>query len=116
MGGRGGESGFSSSEKIAGLSVTIKGESTKYFFSSKNGQNFYKRGVEGTPEPTPQNMSAKEFERRIVSNGAKVEKISKSEINRLEKEYREGRKKTEKFLDEQWYKAAPRPRKGMKGH
>lgn len=114
MGGRGGSSGLI---QISAFSVITKdGTKTQYFFSSKNGKNFYKRGIGEIPKPTPQNMNANEFKNRALSNGAKVENISRKELSRLEKKYKEERRKTGKFLDEQWYRAAPRPRKGMKGH
>jgi hypothetical protein len=115
MGGRGGNSGLQTNG-ITGLSVTFNGETTKYFFSKYNGQNFYQRDIGGIPEPTPQNMSAKEFEMRVLNNGAKTEKISKSEINKLERERNKDKEETDKFLNEQWYKAGPKKRKGWKGH
>ena len=63
MGGRGSNSnlggGSGSGLKTTGLDVTHNGETTRYYFTSKDGQNYYQRGISGTPEPTPLNMSAK---------------------------------------------------------
>ena len=74
MGGRGSNSnlggGSGSGLKTTGLDVTHNGETTRYYFTSKDGQNYYQRGISGTPEPTPLNMSAKEFRQRVESNGA----------------------------------------------
>ena len=68
MGGRGSNSnlggGSGSGLKTTGLDVTHNGETTRYYFTSKDGQNYYQRGISGTPEPTPLNMSAKEGKRQ----------------------------------------------------
>ena len=85
MGGRGSNSnlggGSGSGLKTTGLDVTHNGETTRYYFTSKDGQNYYQRGISGTPEPTPLNMSAKEFRQRVESNGAttKAEKAYQKE-------------------------------------
>ena len=69
MGGRGSNSnlggGSGSGLKTTGLDVTHNGETTRYYFTSKDGQNYYQRGISGTPEPTPLNMSAKEFRQKL---------------------------------------------------
>jgi hypothetical protein len=61
-------------------------------------------------------MSAKEFEKRVTASGAKVTKISKAQAAKAEKKYKSEREKASKALDRAWYSAAPKPRKGMKGH
>ncbi len=120
MGGRGSSSGMKGSggsSKISGLDVTSKnGETTRYYFTSKNGVNYYQRGLSGMPEPTPSNMPAKEFKKRVESNGATTRTVSSKEQHKEQKQYKAGRKSADKLLDQQWYKAAGRPRKGMKGH
>lgn len=60
MGGRGGSSGLSSS----GLDVIRNGETTRYYFSNKNGRHYYQIGIGGAPQPTPLNMSASEFKKK----------------------------------------------------
>ena len=89
MGGRGGSSNFGGgsggSSKTTGLDVTHNGETTRYYFTSKDGQNYYQRGISGTPEPTPLNMSAKEFQKRMESNGATTKAISNAEYKKAEK-------------------------------
>lgn len=53
MGGRGSNSnlggGSGSGLKTTGLDVTHNGETTRYYFTSKDGQNYYQRGISGTP-------------------------------------------------------------------
>lgn len=114
-----GESGFGKSggsSRISGLDVTLNGETTRYYFTQSGGQNYYQRGVDGTPEPTPRNMTAVEFRQRVEQNGATTKTVSEQEKKKEKKRYKAGRKETEKFLDANWYKGAGRPRKGMKGH
>ena len=112
MGGRGGSSGLG--EKMSGLDVTRNGDTTSYYFSKQDGVNYYQRGIGGMPEPTPLNMSIKEFAKRIASNGGKAERVTSSQKTMDERQYREDREKTDKFLNKHWYDA--RPRYGMKGH
>ena len=118
MGGRGGNSGSSGggdSTKVSGFDITFpNGENARYYFTSFNGVNYYQRGIGGTPEPTPLNMTVKEFRRRVESNGAKVASISKSERKADEARYKTDRKANNDFQDQHWFDA--RPRKGMKGH
>lgn len=97
MGGRGGASGLSG--EITGISVTMNGETTRYYFTKRSGQNFYQRGVGGTPEPTPMNMTANEFRNRVESSGAKVKNISASEMAKEEINYKADRKATNEFLN-----------------
>lgn len=99
MGGRGGTSGLSGG--IIGLSVTMNGDTTRYYFTSKGGQNFYQRGVGGTPQLTPMNMTASEFRKRVESNGAQVKTISASERSKEEIKRRADRKATSDFLDKE---------------
>lgn len=116
MGGRGGSSGISGAGKEKGFDVTVNGETTRYYFSSHGGTNYYQRGIGGTPEPTPLNMTAKQFRARVESNGASTKTVSNKEYKKELEAAKSYKEKTNKFLDEQWYKAGPRPRKGMKGH
>ena len=113
MGGRGGSSGISN---ISGLDVTFQGDTTRYYFSTRSGIHYYQRGIGGEPQQVPQNMTPSEFKRRVESNGATTKTVSVSERQKEEIERKKRKKETEKFLDEQWYKAAGKPRKGWKGH
>ena len=74
MGGRGSSSGGSG----GGIDVTHSGKTTRYYFSKRNGVNYYQKGIGGMPEPTPRNMSAKEFSDRVKANGATVKAVSQS--------------------------------------
>lgn len=103
MGGRGGKSGISaksSGSGYTGLDVTTKdGETTRYYFTSNAGENYYQRGIGGSPEPTPLNMSAKEFRDRVEKSGAAVREVSSSERKSDEDDYKRDRASTKKFLD-----------------
>lgn len=96
MGGRGGSSGIRGS---GGFDVTKDGQTTRYYFSSKNGTNYYQRGIGGTPEPTPLNMSASEFRKRVQAGGASVKNVSASERAKESRAYKSDRKITNRFLD-----------------
>lgn len=96
MGGRGGLSGIGGS---GGFDVTKDGQTTRYYFSSKNGTNYYQRGIGGTPEPTPLNMSASEFRKRVQAGGASVKNVSASERAKESRAYKSDRKITNRFLD-----------------
>ena len=61
-------------------------------------------------------MTLKEIENRAKKAWYSVKTYTNKEYARYEKEYRKEREKTSKQLDELWYKAGQRPRKGMKGH
>ena len=43
MGGRGGSSRMGSAGGYSGMDVTKDGETTRYYFTSKNGINYYQR-------------------------------------------------------------------------
>jgi hypothetical protein len=97
-----GESGFGKSggsSRISGLDVTLNGETTRYYFTKIGSQNYYQRGVDGTPEPTPLNMSAKEFRDRVEKSGASVREVSSAERRSDEDDYKRDRASTNKFLN-----------------
>ena len=96
MGGRGSSSGGGGS----GVDVTHNGETTRYYFSEKNGVNYYQRGVGGTPQPTPLNMSAKDFAKRVQANGATVKPVTASAKAAELKAYKADRKATNDFLNQ----------------
>jgi hypothetical protein len=98
MGGRGGSSGIGSGGS-SGFDVTRNGETTRYYFSNKNGRHYYQVGIGGAPQPTPLNISASEFKKRAASNGATVKNISASEMRKDRKAYNADRKATNTFLD-----------------
>lgn len=83
----------------SGMDVTKDGETTRYYFTSKNGINYYQRGIGGTPEPTPLNMSASEMRRRVQANGASVRSVSPSERAAERKAYKVDKEATKRFLD-----------------
>ena len=116
MGGRGSSSGGLGGGGIKGLHVNMNGKEMTYFFNSKDGINFYSRGLGENPQKTPNNMSAKEFKERIESNGAITRVIGEKEYRKIETDYKKKREETSKELNISWFRDAPRPRKGWKGH
>ncbi|WP_368190440.1 hypothetical protein [Blautia sp. 1033sp1_1033st1_G9_1033SCRN_220408] len=99
MGGRGGSSSFKAGGNGGGLDVTRDGQTTRYYFTNHNGTNYYQRGVDGMPEPTPNNMTEKEFKRRVEANGAVTKAVSREERSKDEKRYKADRRATNAFLD-----------------
>ena len=98
MGGRGGSSGIGAGGNT-GLDVTRDGQITRYYFFNRNGTNYYQRGISGTPEPTPANMSVKEFKQRVESNGATTKAVSGNERRKEQKSYKADREAANRFLD-----------------
>lgn len=98
MGGRGGSSGIGARGN-SGLDVTKDGQTTRYYFSNRNGTNYYQRGIGGTPQPTPMNMSASEFRRRVEAGGAVTKTVSGAERVKESKAYKSDREATSRFLD-----------------
>lgn len=82
-----------------GMDVTINGETTRYYFTRENGINYYKRGIGGMEQPTPLNMSQREFRERAESNGATTRNISASEWRKDLENYKKDRKETNDFLN-----------------
>lgn len=99
MGGRGGASGLGGNNNVVGYAVTMNDSTTRYYFTKSDGQNYYQRGVDGIPEPTPQNISPSEFKKRVISNGATVTEISASEKSKEEIRRKADRKATDEILD-----------------
>lgn len=117
MGGRGANSWLDDSIRFTGLDVTGKdGETVRYYFTKNEGTNYYQRGYDGMPRPTPLNISAKEFKRRAESNGATTKPVTKKQYFDSKKAHKAYRKEMDKFLNLMWYKAGPRPHKGWEGH
>ena len=97
MGGRGSSSGRDDKYlyAVGGLKVDAPNgiKETYYFSRSDEGTNFYQTSLGTTPEETPLNMSMREFEKRMKNNGAKVERISRKEYIKTEREYWERERK-----------------------
>ena len=83
-----------------GMDVTLNGETTRYYFTRENGVNYYKRGIGGMEQPTPLNMSQREFRERAESNGATTKNLSVSEWRKDLENYKKDRKETNDFLNQ----------------
>ena len=109
MGGRGASSGL---DTIKQVTVNIDGNNITY--RNEKGKTWVvgTGGVTGDTVP----RTLKEIETSARKAGYPVKTYTNKELAQYEKEYRKERKKASKQLDELWFKAGPRPRKGMKGH
>lgn len=118
MGGRGGNSVFTPSNGLreSGLDVTFQGETTRYYFYKNGNTTLYTRYLNGTPQPTPLNMSAAEFKQRVISNGGSVKDVTADEYKADLKAHNLYQKDMDRFLNTAWYTAAGHPRHGWKGH
>ena len=72
----------------------------QYFFQKQDGVTYYKNGIGEIGEPTPQNMTEQQMIDRMKSNGATVNKMSKSELTQIYDDYKADRKQTNDFLDQ----------------
>lgn len=84
----------------SGVDVTHNGETTRYYFSEKNGMNYYQRGVGGTPQPTPLNMTVRDFTKRVQANGATVKPVTAAAKAAEQKAYEADRKAANDFLNQ----------------
>ena len=96
MGGRGAGSG----KGINGADVSIRGQTTSYYFKKSVGQYFYQRGLGGIPEPTPNNMSPRTMFQRMQEHGADVRVIPAKEIVSRQEAYQKEREETNRELDQ----------------
>ena len=81
---------------------------------SKNG--LFWQNSAGDIRELPDNITAENYANRVVENGGTAIKLTSADLKREEAEYKAYREEMNDFLDKMWYKAAPKPKKGMKGH
>lgn len=79
--------------------TTANGQKMTYYFEKSDEGTMYKRSIGALYEPTPNNMTEKEFIQRVQANGGTVEKISNAELARQQEEYRQDRERTNEFLN-----------------
>ena len=97
----GGAGGNIDIKGINGYDVkTADGQKMTFFFEKSEGITYYKNGIGEIGEPTPNNMTEKEFISRVEQNGASVDKMTKSEVKRKYDEYKKDREETNRVLDE----------------
>lgn len=96
-GGRGGRR--IGANNISAARVKMGDYEAEYYFMKAGSKNFFQRGLGGTPEPTPNNMSKNAMVSRMQKNGAEVSVMSKSEIKKNLESHKKYREEMEKFLD-----------------
>lgn len=109
FGGRGGSSGL---DTIKQVTVNIDGNNITY--RNEKGKTWVVGAGSVGKNTVPRTL--KEIEESAKKAGYPVKTYTNKEYTQYEKEYRKERDKTSKQLDELWFKAGPRPKKGMKGH
>ena len=112
MGGRGSSSGNGS----GGLKmITVNAGGTHLTYREHGGKT-YSIEVGNSPQGPASNKSLAEIKKNAEKAGFQVKTYNKQEYAQYEKTYRENRKVAEARLNKLWYEAAPKPRKGWKGH
>lgn len=106
MGGRGSNSGIGG--KIVAFEIDMGGGSRSSFVV-RNGKTYRETG-------DAVNMPASQLIKNAKRQGYDVKTYNSKQQKEREAKRKEDRKKADKALDKDWYRAAPRPRKGMKGH
>lgn len=101
-----GSVGTSNQSAIKGVSgydvTTASGNKMTYYLETVDGVTYYRDTINGVGEPTPNNMTEKEFIARIQENGGTVAKKSSSELLKEYEDYIKDREATSKFLDESY--------------
>lgn len=72
--------------------------------------------LDGVKSKNTNNLSIKQIHERAKQMGYKVETYDDKQLGQHDEEYKRNREITNRQLNDAWYRAAPRPRKGMKGH
>lgn len=78
---------------ISGYNVTASNgqKLTFYFEKSSDGTTYYRNTINGVGEPTPDNMTEKQFIERIKNNGGTADKMSDADITKQLADYRKDR-------------------------
>lgn len=72
--------------------------------------------LDGVESKNTNNLSIKQIHERAKQMGYKVETYDDKQLGQHDENYKRNREITDRQLNDFWYSAAPRPRKGFKGH
>lgn len=72
--------------------------------------------LDGAEPKNTNNLSIKQIHERAKQMGYKVETFDDKQLGEHDTKRKMERQETDRQLNNDWYRAAPRPRKGMKGH
>ena len=75
------------------------GQTLQWYFTTSNGNTFYRNSIGAMPEPTPGNMTESEMISRVKANGGSAQKKTNAQIRREYSEYEKGREETNAFLN-----------------
>lgn len=109
MGGRGSSSGIGTKA----ISVEIDGKTYTY---RDRGKGIITGLNDMNINSAAKGKSIADIEKLAKEKGYKYKTYSGKQLAQNDKDYRAQRKAASKQLDELWFSAAPRPRKGMRGH
>ena len=109
MGGR----GSSSQIGTKAISVDIGGKTYTY---RDRGNGIITGLNDMNINQSAKGKSIADIEKLAKEKGYKYKAYSGKQLVQNDKEYRAQRKATSEQLDDLWFSAAPRPRKGMRGH
>lgn len=99
MGSRGSSSGVGG-VWMSAANIKNGDFSTNFYFADVKGIHYFARSINGIPEEIPGGLTKKEFLNRAERNGAVVTNISRTEIKKMQEEYKKGREETDKMLNE----------------
>lgn len=113
MGGRGAVSGITSGGVKALIVKFQNGISKEY--REKNGV-LLERSVGGTFQPTNATRTLNDLVSTAKKNGYEYTTLNAAQVRKYDSEYKKNRAMSSKQLDDLWFRAAPKKKKGMKGH
>lgn len=105
--------GKSGGSKLKQITVTKNGVSNTY--REHNGA-VYRVQIGNVLSGKGSSRSLSEIQKKATEAGYSVKTYTRAEYKQYEAQYKKNREKTNEQLNRAWYEAAPRPRKGMKGH
>lgn len=111
MGGRGAVSGITGTKAL----IIKFSNGTTSEFREKNGV-LLKRTEGGTFEPAGISKTLNELVSNAKKNGYEHRTMNATQVKKYDEAYKENRAASSKQLDNLWFKAAPKKRKGWKGH
>ena len=85
----------------SGYTVTsATGQTMEWYFSSANGQNYYRNSIGEIPEPTPNNWTDKQMIARVKENGGTAKEKTKTELKKEYAQYTSEKEATNRLLNQ----------------
>lgn len=89
---------------ISGYNVTTSNGQKMifYFEKSPDGTTYYRNTINGVGEPTPNNMTEKEFVERIKNNGGTADRMSDADITKQLADYKKDREEFNDMMNREY--------------